>query len=112
MSEKLAESLRLFLEGGKEWERKSTSVSGVFILKLPPYRRSPSRLVVEVNPVDAFGNPTKKRGLIVRNFEELKEFRGLLGEERLEGLLRGIDKINPQIAERPRPKPGEEVIEI
>lgn len=107
---KLAETLKAVLKEGKDWERKPTSVSGVFILKLPAYRRSPPRLVVEINPVDASGNPTKKRGLIVRNSEELEEFRGLLGEEKLEGLLKGMDEVNPAIAEKP--KTEEEAIEI
>lgn len=108
--EKLSEALKLFLKEGKEWSRKPTSVSGVFILKLPAYRKSPSRLVVEINPVDASGNPTKKRGLIVRSSEELEEFRRLLREEKLEGLLKGMNEVNPSIAEKP--KPEEEAIEI
>ena len=61
----------LKLEKGKDWERKATSVQGIFLLKLPPYRSSPSQLVVEINPIDASGNPTKKRGLILRNPIEL-----------------------------------------
>ncbi|KUO43385.1 MAG: hypothetical protein APU95_05915 [Hadesarchaea archaeon YNP_N21] len=69
--EKLSQTLKEFLEKGKDWERKATSVQGIFLLKLPPYRSSPSQLVVEINPIDASGNPTKKRGLILRNPIEL-----------------------------------------
>ena len=108
--EKLIESLEGFLGKGRDWERKSTNISGVFVLKLPSYRRSPSRLVVEVNPVDASGNPTKKRGLIIRSSEELEEFKELLREEKLEGLLRVMERVNPPVVEKP--KPEEEVIEV
>jgi hypothetical protein len=52
--EKLAE----FLKRGSDWEKLRTSVPGVFIQKLPPYRSSPERLAVEINPIDASGNPT------------------------------------------------------
>lgn len=112
MEEKLAESLRLFLEKGKEWERKSTSVPGIFVLKLPAYKGSPQRLSVEINPVDASGNPTKKRGLVIRNLLELKEFRDLMAEERLEKLVSGIEEVNPPVAGRPKLKREAEVIEI
>jgi len=61
MSEKLSD----FLENGKDWGKLKTTVPGVFVLKLPPYKSSPERLAVEINPVDASGNPTKRRGLII-----------------------------------------------
>jgi len=73
----------LKLEKGKDWERKATSVPGIFILKLPPYRNSPSQIAAEINPLDSSGNPTKKRGLILRNSLELKEFRKLVNEGKL-----------------------------
>ena len=56
----------------------------------------PSRIVVELNPSDEFGNPTKKRGIILRNSEELKEFKNLINNEKLEYLLKSIDNINPK----------------
>lgn len=112
MEEKLAESLKLFLQKGKEWERKPTSVPGVFVLKLPAYRGSPQRLSVEINPVDAAGNPTKKRGLVIRNLLELREFRNLMADEKLEKLVMGIDEINPPVGEKRKLKRELEVIEI
>lgn len=112
MGEKLAESLKLFLEKGKEWERRPTSVPGVFILKLPAYRGFPQRLSVEINPVDASGNPTKKRGLVIRNLLELKEFRELIAEEKLEKLMIGVDEVNPPVAEKPKLVREAEVIKI
>lgn len=112
MGEKLAESLKLFLEKGKEWERRPTSIPSVFILKLPAYRGFPQRLSVEINPVDASGNPTKKRGLVIRNLSELREYKDLTAEEKLEKLMIGIDEINPSVAEKPKLKREAEVIEI
>lgn len=111
MGEKLAESLKLILERGMEWERKPTNVPGVFILKLPAYRGSPQRLSIEINPVDASGNPTKKRGLVIRDLNELREFRELITDGRLEKLMRGIDEVNPAVAEKPKKREAE-IIEI
>lgn len=110
--EKLSETLKVFLEKGSDWERKPTSLPGVFIVKMPPFGRAPTRLVVEINPVGASGNPTRRRGFILRNSVELKDFRDLLAEDKLSGLLAGIDEVNPQAVGKPRPEQGKEVIEI
>jgi hypothetical protein len=109
--EKLSQNLKEFLEKRKDWERKATSVQGIFLLKLPPYRSSPSQLVVEVNPTDASGNPTKKRGLILRNSIELKEFKRLINEAKLEVLMSTVERANPK-AEKPAKIRREEVVEI
>jgi hypothetical protein len=86
----LEEKLRDFLEKGKDWERIRTTINGIFILKIPKskIKDTPSRIVVELNPSDEFGNPTKKRGIILRNLEELKEFKNLINNEKLEYLLK------------------------
>ncbi|MEW5995333.1 MAG: hypothetical protein AB1476_02495 [Candidatus Hadarchaeota archaeon] len=107
---KLVESLKEFLKEGVEWERKPTSIRGVFIMKIPAYGKAAPRLVVEVNPVDATGNPTKKRGLFLRSSEELKEYKRLLHEEKLEDLLKGVADVSPGIPERM--KSAREVIEV
>lgn len=109
MNEKLEESLRQFLQDGKDWERRPTSVPGVFLMKLPGYRKSPSRLAAEINPVDPYGNPTKKRGLLVRSVQDLSNYRQLLHQEKLDSLLRTLDQINPPEAKQERTK---SIIEI
>lgn len=111
-SERLADSLRIFLEKGNDWERKLTTLPGVFVVKLPPFGKSPTRLVVEINPVDESGKPTRRRGFIIRNSGELKDFRELLEDDKLAGLLSGIDEVNPKFAGKPRPAREEEIIEI
>lgn len=111
-SDKLAESLKVFLEKGMEWEKKPTSIPGVFIVKLPPYLRSPTRLAVEINPVDESGRLTRRRGLLIRSSSELNEFIGLFGEDKLKELLKGMDEANPTGIKRPKPEREEEIIEI
>jgi len=49
------EKLADFLNTGKDWSRMKTSVLGVFVLKLPKYKSAPTRLAVELNPVDENG---------------------------------------------------------
>lgn len=92
MESKLAD----FLKSGKDWERKPTTVSGVFVLKMPPFRGSPARLAVELNPVDDAGRPTKKRGVLLRSSEELAEYKKLIDDEKLTSLLKNLDALSPK----------------
>ncbi|MEM3214622.1 MAG: hypothetical protein QXY52_01300 [Conexivisphaerales archaeon] len=103
------EKLVDFLKSGKDWSRLKTSVPGIFVLKMPAYRGSPNRLAVEINPVDDSGSPKKKRGLVIRDELELKEFSELVQNDRLKKLVSEIDQINPR---KEREKRSDEVLEI
>jgi len=107
----LSEKLTEFLKTGKDWSRLATTVPGVFVLKLPAYRGSPSRLAVELNPVDETGKPKKRRGLVLRSTAELEEFRELLMNEKLTKLMGMLDSVNPKV-EAVRQRKGEEIIEL
>jgi len=105
------EKLKDFLKTGKDWSTLRTSVSGVFVLKLPAYKASPTRLAVELNPVDESGNPKKRRGLILRSSADLADFEKLFQHETLSKLLSMIESVNPR-AEAARLRKGEEVLEL
>lgn len=105
------EKLANFLRTGKDWARLMTSIPGVFVLKLPQYKRSPTRLTVEINPVDESGRPTKRRGLVVRSIAELEAYKEALQYEKLAKLLTMLDAINPPVEAVKRRK-GEDVLEL
>jgi len=105
------ERLEEFLRTGNDWEKLKTSVPGVFVQKLPPYRSSPSRLAIEVNPVDASGNPTKRRGLLIRFTDEYDAFKEILNDDKFPKLLEMLDKVNPGSGRRATKLDGD-VIEI
>ena len=105
------EKLEEFLRTGGDWEKLRTSVPGVFIQKLPPYRSSPERLAVEINPVDSSGNPTKRRGLLIRSLDEFEAFREIMVDEKLPKLLEKLEAVNPATGRGGRRR-GEDVIEI
>ena len=100
-----------FLKSGKDWGRLKTTVPGVFVLKLPSYRSAPTRLAVELNPVNELGNPTKRRGLVLRSSAEFEEFKILLNHEKLKKLVGMVDAVNHE-AKAVRRKKGEDVIEL
>lgn len=101
--DKVIGELKSFLSSGREWARKPVaSLPGVFILKIPGSSRRPATLALEINPVDEFGNPTKRRGLIIRSAEELESFRLLINEGKVDELAKIIDNVNPKIPRRRR----------
>jgi hypothetical protein len=91
------ERLAQFLSQGNDWERKVTSIPGVFLLKLPTFKSRPESIVIEVNPVDTSGSPTKKRGIIIRSSSELEQIRNILTNVKLEQLAKSIDEVNPEV---------------
>lgn len=91
------ERLSQFLKQGNDWERKVTSIPGVFLLKLPTFKSRPESIVIEVNPVDTSGSPTKKRGIIIRSSSELEQIRNILTNVKLEQLAKSIDEVNPEV---------------
>ena len=103
------EKLEEFLETGKDWAKVKTSVPGVFVMKMPGSKNREPSLSVEINPVDASGSPTKRRGLIIRSVDELLEFKDILGNEKVENLLEMLEDVNPGT---PESKQSKEVIEI
>jgi hypothetical protein len=105
------EKLADFLRNGRDWARVRTSVPGVFVLKLPAYRGSPSMLAVELNPVGEDGSPKRRRGLVLRSAAELEDFKGLFQYEKLSKLISVLDGVNPKVEAARRGK-GEEVIEL
>lgn len=105
------EKLANFLRTGKDWARLVTSIPGVFVLKLPQYKRSPTRLTVELNPVDESGRPTKRRGLVVRSMAELEAYKDAFQYEKLAKLLTMLEAINPQV-EAVKRRRGEDVLEL
>jgi hypothetical protein len=106
------EKLSSFLKTGPDWGRLKTSVPGIFVLKMPAYKTSPARLAIELNPTDASGSPTKKRGLVLRSLEELGEYKTIFQYDKLEPLLKSVDNVNPPKPKRTTGKAVEEVLEI
>jgi hypothetical protein len=90
------ERLSQFIKIAKDWERMATSVSGVFLLKLPSYKSRSASVAIEINPVDASGSATKKRGVVIRSASELNEINSILTNPKLAELARSIDTVNPK----------------
>lgn len=105
------ERLIQFLKDGKDWEKKATSIPGVFLLRMPTFKSRPASIVVEVNPVDTSGSPTKKRGIIIRSSSELEQIRNILTNAKLEQLTKSVGEVNPDTRATTK-NPSSDVFEI
>ena len=72
----LESRLREILEKARDWQRVPVRSSpGIFVVKAPGTKRNPPSLLIELNPVDENNLPTKRRGLYIRTWKDLEEYR-------------------------------------
>ena len=90
------ERLSQFLREGKNWERKATSIPGVFLIKLPEYKSRPPYIAMEINPVDSTGAATKKRGILIKSSSELEKISNILTNAKIVQLATSLDEVNPE----------------
>jgi hypothetical protein len=95
------ERLSQFLKEGKDWERKATSIQGVFLIKLPEYKSRPAYIAIEINPVDTSGIATKKRGILIKSRSELEQISNILTNVKIVQLATSIDEVNPEKKTKP-----------
>ena len=89
----LVDSLKEFIEEGQDWERKNTSVKGVSIIRMPPYKNRPASLAIDINPVGETGLPMKKKGIMVMSAAELLAFREIFKNEKLDNLVKTLEEV-------------------
>jgi hypothetical protein len=103
MTADVNEKLGRFLSEGQNWEKKPTNIQGVFLLKLPTFKKSPPSIAIEINPINATtGSGTKKRGIIIRSGSELEQINQLLSNPKVVELAKKIEAVNPKIKEDSR----------
>ena len=104
--------LSQFLREGKNWERKATSISGVFLIKLPEYKSRPPYIAMEINPVDSTGAATKKRGILIKSSSELEQISNILTNAKIVQLATSLDEVNPEKKSRAPQSTETDVFEI
>ncbi|MHA1730398.1 MAG: hypothetical protein ACTSU5_00555 [Promethearchaeota archaeon] len=82
------------LENGQDWERRETSIPGVFVVKLPKTETAPAFLSLEFNPLNKYGRPKKRKGLFLTSIATASAFVNLLKKRKLKALMKQVDKVN------------------
>ena len=99
MTFEINDKLAQFLREGQNWEKKATNIQGVFLLKLPASKQSPSSIAIEINRANtttAGSSFTRKKGIIIRSGSELEQFDQLLSNPKVVELAKKIEAINPK----------------
>ena len=99
MTSEINDKLAQFLRGGQNWEKKATNIQGVFLLKLPASKQSPSSIAIEINRTNtttAGATFTRKKGIIIRDCSELEQFNQMLSNPKVVELAKKIEAINPK----------------
>jgi hypothetical protein len=92
----LTQTLKAFIEEGKDWERKNTSVKGVSIIRLPATKNRAASLAIDINPIGENGLPMKKKGVMIMNAAELAAFRAAFTNEKVDGLIAALEEVLPE----------------
>jgi hypothetical protein len=102
MTSDINNKLSQFLKEGQNWEKKPTNIQGVFLLKLPASKQSPSSIAIEINPANITAGSavtTRKRGIIIRDGSELERFGQLLSNSKVIELSKKVEAVNPKSKE-------------
>ena len=76
MNDEQIKNLVKVIEESGEWERIPTTITGVNIVK-PPENNHQQNVLVEVFPVHQ-GQIIKRKGVYIKNLEELEAFKEIL----------------------------------
>ena len=111
----IQERLNQFLKESSDWERRTTSVPGIFLLKLPRSKTGNRReaIAIELNPINpTTSSPTKKRGIVLMSASDLEEFRKILTNPKMSELAGIVDGINPEIKNKAKRSDSLDIIEL
>jgi hypothetical protein len=112
----IQERLSQFLKESEGWGRKTTSIPGIFLLKLPSSKTGTRKeaLAIEINPINpATSSPTKKRGIVIRSVSELEQITKILTNPKMSELARKMDGINPtEVKSKAKSTDRSDIIEI
>jgi hypothetical protein len=114
MSEKaadLASSIEKSLSNAAEWEKKKTSIPGIFLVRLPGEKL---RVMLEFNPPDESGGPSKRKGLYFGDRATVEAARTAFPDKRLDDLIAAVEKLSARGAPERGVKggKGDDVFEV
>src|SRR5918912_4639622 len=118
MTSEINDKLAQFLREGQNWEKKAANIQGIFLLKLPASKQSPSSIAIEINRTNTTTAGStltifyKKKGIIIRSGSELEQFDQLLSNPKVVELAKKIEAVNPRNKEDAANSSNTEVFDI
>ncbi len=96
--DQLAEGIRKAMENADDWEKKRTSIAGIFLVRMP---EKDLRVMLMFNPPDSEGNPTRKKGLFFADKETVDAARVAFPNPSLNALVEAVEKVNERAGKKP-----------
>ena len=90
MDNQLESKIKETLENVKPWQRVLSSLDGIFLIKAPT-RGDQESIMVEINPLDEFGRPIKRRGIFIQQKIQLEMFLEVMKKPKLMEFLDTLD---------------------
>ncbi|MBQ6220491.1 MAG: hypothetical protein IJJ47_12225 [Methanosphaera sp.] len=90
MNDEQKRNLVKAIEESGEWERIETNVEGVYVVK-PPENNYKQIVFVELIPTSN-GQIIKKKGLYLKNIEELESFKKMINNPKTKELIEVISE--------------------
>ena len=106
-SDQLAEKIKKAMEHADDWEKKKTSIPGIFLVRMP---EKDLRVMLMFNPPDEDGNPTKKKGMYFADQETVEAGKLAFPDPNLPVLVDAVTKINERAGRKPAD--GSDVFEV
>jgi hypothetical protein len=110
MSEKaadLAASIQNALSAAADWEKKKTSIPGIFLVRLPGEKL---RVMLEFNPPDDAGDPSKRKGLYFGDRSTLDSARKAFPDPRLDDLVEAVERLSAGAPAKRAAKAADEAV--
>ena len=89
--DQVAENVKKAMEHADDWEKKRTSIPGIFMVRMP---EKDLRVMLMFNPTDEAGAPRKKKGFYFDDVDTVEAARKAFPDPLLPTLVEAIAKIN------------------
>ncbi len=89
--DQLVENIQSMMKGAGDWERRKTSIPGMFIVRMPGKKL---RVMLMFCPIDENGTPLKRKGLYFAEIDTVQQARRAFPDERLDALVAAVQQVN------------------
>ena len=89
--DQLTDGIRKAMEHADDWERRRTSIPGIFLVRMP---EKDLKVMLMFNPPDSEGNPTRKKGLFFADQETVDAAKEAFPNPNLAALIEAVGRVN------------------
>jgi len=81
-----------------EWDTLDSDIPGIFYTKMPLKGKEFGFPAIALNPTDEFGKKLKRKNLYLKNSEDLKIYRRIFNNVKIDRLMKIIEDVNSELS--------------